>query len=70
MPNCVNPHNQLQKELAVCAVQKLIVGGGLSVSYVSGIKKSADDSSANCSKRKILFVNNVLHLNVTPFSAT
>jgi hypothetical protein len=40
MPNSVNPHNQLQKELLVCVVQKLIASGGLSIRSVSGIRKS------------------------------
>jgi len=34
------------------------------------LKKSADDSSANCSKRKILFLNNVFQHNLTSFSTT
>jgi len=36
----VNPVNQLQKELAVCAVQKLIASEELSISSVTGIRKS------------------------------
>jgi len=40
MPNSANRHNHLHKELAVCAVQKVIANGGLPVSCASGIRKS------------------------------